>query len=127
MHSLDKMAAIGYFPCIYDKSRQNDIWALFASKPKLRTTSSASNMTFNAGAGQNSSLTQKAEAHATWMTLSSLAVSDYQPLEVFGGTAVDPGSTPRSEAEELCELLIKLKETELCNMIGETCHIQERK
>lgn len=130
MHSLGKMAAISYFPSIYDKTRQNDIWALFASKPKLQTTRSAtnsSNMTFNAGAGQNSSITPNAEAHASCMTLRSLGVSGYQPLDVFGGTAVDHGSTSRSEAEELCELLIKLKEIELCNMIGETGDIQECK
>lgn len=125
------MAAISYFPSFYDKTRQNDIWALSASKPKLWTTSSAansSNMTFSPGAGQNSSISHKAEEHVAWRTLSSLAVSDYQPLEVFGGPAeVDPGSTSRSEAEELCEVLIKLKETELCNLLGETCDIQECK
>lgn len=133
MHSLGKMAAIRYFPSYYDKTRQNDIWAPFACKPKLWTISSAtnsSNRTFNAGAGQNSSsllITQRAEAHTTWMTVSSLAVSDYQPLEVFGGTSVDPGSTSRSEAEELCELLIKMKEIELCNMMGETSGNKECK
>lgn len=132
MHSLSKMAAINYFPSIHDKTTKN-IWTSFDPKPKrlhLLTTSSAtksSNMTFNAGAGQNSSTAQQAEGRAPWTTSGRLAVIDYQPLDVFGGTTEDPGSASWSEAEELCEVLIRLKEIELCNMIGETSGIPECK
>lgn len=48
-----------------------------------------------------------------------LTAPAYRPLEVFGGTAEGPGSAPCSEADDICELCIRLKEIELCGMMRE--------
>lgn len=134
MHSPSKMAAVRYFPSIHDNTTKNPkIWAPFDPKPKqlnsrnITSTTDSSNKDCKTGADQNSSTSQQVESKAAWNTLGCLAVSEYQPLDVFSGTAEDPGSASWSEAEEICELYIRLKEIELCNMIGETSGIPECK
>lgn len=123
------MAAVRYFPSIHDDTTENmKIWAPFDPKPKqlnsqnISSTSDSSDKDCKTGADQNSSTSQQVEAKAAWKTLS-----EYRPLDVFSVTAEDPGSASWSEAEEICELYIRLKEIELCNMIGETSGIPECK
>lgn len=112
------MAAFSYFRSLHD-----NIWTPFDPKPKWLhplTIASAKHTSFMSGNGQKSSTAQRAEAQAPRTTSGHLAASGYL-------TAEDPGPASWSEAEELCELLIRLKEIELCNMIGETSGIPERK
>lgn len=59
-------------------------------------------------------------APAAWTSTGCLSVSRYRPLDAFGATAEDPGPAPWSEEEETCELLKRLKEIELLNMVEET-------
>lgn len=131
MHSLRKMAAVNYFPSIHDNTSENkNIWTLIQHNPRqphhlIITADSSKN--FSNGAHRNRSLTQQVEAPAVWTTLGCLAVPDYQPLDTFSVTAEDPGSASWSEAEDICELSIKLKEIELRNMIGETFGIPQCK
>ncbi len=129
MHSLSKMAAVRYFPSIHDNTSDNmKIWA-FEPKPKQLNSQNISYTSHSCktGADQNSSASQQVEAKPAWKTSRCLAASEYRPLDVFSGTAEDPGSASWSEAEEICELLIRLKEIELCNMMGETSGIPECK
>ena len=128
------MAGARYFPSIHDNTQENkDIWAYFRPQPKqpyslnISSTTKLSNKDRNAGASQNSSTTQQIGATAAWPTLGHLAVPDYQPLDVFSVPAEDPGPASWNEEEEMCELLIRLKEIELCDMIGETSGIPQRK
>lgn len=129
MHSLSKMAAVRYFPSIHDNTSENKtIWAHVYDKPQQLnswTTSSATDSSNrDAGANQTSSTNQQTGAKAAWLTL---AVPDYQPLDVFSVAAEDPGPVSWSEADEICELTIRLKEIELCDMITETSGIPECK
>ncbi|XP_035526770.1 uncharacterized protein C11orf91-like [Morone saxatilis] len=125
------MAAVRYFPSIHDKTTANKkIWAPFIPKPKQQivlpiSSTTGSSKNWNAGVDNNSSTTQWVNAKTPWMTLGCLAVPDYQPLGVFTGTAEYPGPASSGEAEEICELCIRMKEIELCNMIGETSGIPE--
>lgn len=60
------------------------------------------------------------DAAADWEPSRDLQVSDYQPLDVFGVKAEDPGPASWIEADGILTLLIKLKETELFRMMEET-------
>lgn len=129
MHSLSKMAAVRYFPSIHDNTSENKtIWAPVYDKPKQlnswTTSSTKDSSNKDAGANKTSSTTQQTGAKAAWLTL---AVPDYQPLDVFSVTAGDPDPVSWSEEDEICELAIRLKEIELCNMIRETSGIPECK
>ncbi|GAA6227894.1 uncharacterized protein C11orf91 homolog isoform X1 [Lates japonicus] len=129
MRFLGKMAAaVRFFPSIHDNTTDNnEIWAPFDPKLNqpntLKNTSAAdsSKKDFGDGDDQNSSTSQmEAEAPAAWMTSGCLRVPDYQPLDAFSATAPeDPGPAPWSEEEEICELLIRMKELELLRMMGE--------
>lgn len=112
MRSLCKMAAVTYFPSIHDNTTDNKkIWALFYPKqPKCDRSGSAF---------------QRVHAEAAWTPWGRLAVPDYQPLDAFSATAEDPGSASCGEAEEVCELSIRLKEIELRNMMEETPAVPE--
>ncbi|TKS79422.1 hypothetical protein D9C73_014348 [Collichthys lucidus] len=127
MHSLSKMAAARYFPSIHDNTSENEtIWAPVYDKPQQlnswTTGSTKDSSTNDAGANKTSLTTQQTRAKAAWLTL---AVPDYQPLDVFSVTAGDPGPVSWSEEDEICELAIRLKEIELCDMIRETSGIPE--
>ncbi|TKS79393.1 hypothetical protein D9C73_014377 [Collichthys lucidus] len=129
MHSLSKMAAARYFPSIHDNTSENEtIWAPVYDKPQQlnswTTGSTKDSSTNDAGANKTSLTTQQTRAKAAWLTL---AVPDYQPLDVFSVTAGDPGPVSWSEEDEICELAIRLKEIELCDMIRETSGIPECK
>jgi len=60
-------------------------------------------------------------------TYPNLTVPDYQPLEVFSAAAEDLGTASWSEADEICELCIRLKEFELHEMMQDAPKIQESK
>ncbi|XP_026230711.1 uncharacterized protein C11orf91 homolog [Anabas testudineus] len=120
------MAAVTYFPSIHDETTgDTTMWAPFYLKSKQlssRVTSAAgsSSNSRTDGDDRNSSTTQQVGAPAARTTSGGLLVSDYQPLEAFCATAEDPGPGSWSEDDEICELLIRLKEMELCSMIGES-------
>lgn len=110
---------------IHDKTMENKkIWAPFHPQPQqlnsgtMRFPTDSSKKDCNASADQNSSTPQQTGAKAA--TSGCLAVSDYQPLDIFSATAEDPGSASWSEAEEMCDVFIRMKEIELSNMIEES-------
>ncbi len=119
------MAAFRPFPSIHDKTSDNKkIWTHFYLKPKQLNpltsfTTDSAKKDCNGGAYQVRSTTPQAGAEAPWKTLGCLSVSDYQPLDVFSVTAEDSATASWSEADEMCELYIRLKEIELCDMIGD--------
>lgn len=128
MHSLNKMAALRYFPSIHDKTTENKtaiIWAYFEPQPirlsslTFRSTSNYFNKGRNANGGQLGSNTRQVGAEA------ARTAPGYDPLDVFGVTAEDPGSVSESEEEEKLETLIRMKEMELSNMIGGTSEGEE--
>lgn len=134
MHSLSKMAAISYFPSIHDSTTENkEIWAPFDPKPEYLnspgTTPAADPCIKDCrdGAHQNSSTAQEVGAPAAWTTSGCLTAPGYRPLDAFSATAEDPGSASWGDADEICELLIRLKEIELRDMIGETSGIPQCK
>lgn len=131
MPSLSKVA-VSSMPSIYDYTMEKKkIWAPFHPQPKqlnsvtMRFTTDFSKKDCGASADPNSSTTLQTTAKAAWKTSGCLTVSDYQPLDVFSPTAEDPGSASWSEAEEMCDVLIRKKEVELCNMMEETSGIPE--
>uniref|UniRef100_A0A3Q3E2F0 Uncharacterized protein n=1 Tax=Labrus bergylta TaxID=56723 RepID=A0A3Q3E2F0_9LABR len=118
-----KMAAVGYFPSIHDNSPENrNIWTPYES-----FTSSSAGKGCRLDAFQNSFSSQHVEDTGLSKKLACLAAPDYQPLDVFVRTAEGPRSASCSNAEEICELSIKLKEIELCNMMKETPDIPQSK
>ncbi|KAM3605267.1 uncharacterized protein V6R79_023227 [Siganus canaliculatus] len=98
------------------------MWSMFDLEPgqKPPTTTSAAGSYSSDGSPQGSSSIKQVEAKAVWTAVGCLAVPDYRPLDVFSGSAELPGSASWDEAEEQCELSIRLKEFELCDLIGET-------
>lgn len=134
MHSLSNMAAVTYFPSIHDRTTgDKTIWAPFYLKSTQlnshisSTAGSSCSNGMSDGVDRNSSTTQQVGAPAAWTTSGHLSMSDYQPLDAFRVTAEDPGSAPWGEEDEICELLIRLKEIELRDMIRETSGILQCK
>lgn len=134
MQCRSKMAAVTYFPSIHDKTTGDEtIWAPIDLKSQklhshVTSTAGSSGNSRSNGVDRKSSATQQAGAGpAAWTTPGCLSVSDYQPLDAFSVTAEDPGAASWSEEEEICELLIRLKEIELCSMLGETSGILQCK
>lgn len=143
------MAAIRYFPSIHDdnKAEKKDMWHCF--EVKLKRLSSAARKNRVAAAAEASSVkagadtTKTGSDDAQQLQASSPAAStttttttrwgclvppEYQPLNAFSATAAeDPGSTSQSEDDEMCELLIRMKELELLSIIGETPFIPQCK
>ncbi|KAK5860389.1 hypothetical protein PBY51_021870 [Eleginops maclovinus] len=120
------MAASRYFPSIHDMRADNkSIWTHLDLRPEqlnlltISFTEAFLNKGCKVGASKKTSTTLQDEANAASMKCSSLAVSDYQPLDFFSSTAVEHGSTTWSEEDEMCEINIRLKEIELGNMMGE--------
>ena len=134
MHSLNKMAALRYFPSIHDKTAENKpaiIWAYFDPQPiRLSSLTIGSTLNYinkgcNVNGGQLGSNARQVGADPAWTTSGCLAAPGYDALDVFGVTAEDPGSVSGSEEEEKLETLIRMKEMELGNMIGGTSEGEE--
>lgn len=143
MHSLTKMAAVNYFPSIHDKvAETKDTWHRFDLKPKQlsfqRTTAAAAAAeAFGKARAQSVHRRTRSEdppqqlqapAASTATTWGCLVLPDYQPLDAFSAPAAeDLGSVSQSEEDEMCELLIRMKELELCGIMGETPVISQCK
>lgn len=121
MPSLSKMAAPSRFPSIHDKTGENiNIFGQFGHKLQQRYNFLAPR---HQGVGLRLIRSAPSQVRAEPLgpaTLDCSPASDYNPLDAFASKAQDPDSTPWSEDEELCELLIKMKEIELSRMIEET-------
>lgn len=69
------------------------------------------------------SVNQSYSTPAAWRASNLLKVPEYWPLAVFSAAGEDHGSAPWSEVDDICELCIKLKEFELCEMMEDTPNI----
>lgn len=117
------MATVKFFPSIHDNTAENKrIWApLYLIKTQLSSSANSLNEDLNAGASQvKTASSLQVEAEGPGQMFGCWTVSDYRPLDVFGVTAEDPGSASWSEEDEMCELYIRMKEIELCNMMRDS-------
>lgn len=124
------MAAANYFPSFHDRTEGNKLWPSFGLKPKqtnAATRRDPSTKSFTGGVDQNRSTAPQVEATAASAAWSCLPVSDYRPLDAFSVTAEGSGWTPWSEEDDICQLLIRMKEIELCDMIEERSRTTESK
>nr|XP_008286106.1 PREDICTED: uncharacterized protein LOC103361720 [Stegastes partitus] len=121
------MANVRYFPSVDDLMESKAIWPFFDPQPHQIKFKSFSTKNFVAGADQHMSATEQVEPPAAWKTSSPVGVADYQPLKAFSVAArEDGGLTSWSEADDICELSIRMKEIELCNMMGVTPVVQRK-
>lgn len=139
MHSLTKMAVVNYFPSIHDKvAETKDTWRRLDLKPNQlsfqRTTPAAEAFgkaraqCVHRRTGSEDPQQLQAPAASAATAWGCLVPPDYQPLDAFSATAAeDLGSASQSEEDEMCELLIRMKELELCGIMGETPVISQRK
>lgn len=125
MFSLSKMAAVKYFPSIHNKTDNKKTWPFFDPAPNQKNSLPIGSRNDCSANNLNDGADQQLEAPAAWKTSNILPVPDYQPLDVFSAAEEDPTVASWSEADDICELCIRLKEIELCNMIGETTSNQE--
>ena len=118
-----------YFPSIHDDV---EMWPLFLPSESVNAKLGKVNPIPRGSAGEKYYSRPSKDEHNTtsrpedssksqpsWSKSGPLVEPEYRPLEVFGPPAGGP-RYPRSEhASDVCELSIRLKEMELCSMIGE--------
>lgn len=120
------MSDFKYLPSVHD---ENEIWVLFDAKLKaIKSLPVVSRRDFcreNGGVDHSCSTTQEAKPPATCQASNLLEGPDYRPLDAFSAAPQDHGSAMWSETDEICELSVRLKEIELCEMMQDAPQICE--
>lgn len=123
--------AAGYFPSIYDTTKSQEMWSfLRPNLRQVRTPQTSSMRQSGSGTGfvdPRRPAAQGVEPPAVCRIPNLPKVPEYRHLEVFSAAEEDGGPAASSEADEISELCIKVKEFELCEMMEGTSKIPPSK